>query len=81
MRDRLDTAVSATEEKSLTAEAKIRLGLESKQASVADLIGLTMSRNLDTSEERKDELRRIAEKIKMYRNRPVVDYVTKHIAL
>lgn len=72
MRDALDTAVCVTVEKSLTAEAKIRLGLDQQQASVASLIALMMSRYMDNSEERQDELLRVAEKIKMYKNRAVV---------
>lgn len=68
MRGQMDTAVSVAAEKSLTAEANIHLGIEQKQVFVDGLIALMIGRYMDWREERQDERRRIAEKIKMYKN-------------
>lgn len=81
MCNRLGTAVSVNVEKSLTAEAKIMLGLDQQHASVADLIAVMLIRCMDKSEELQYELRRVAEKIKIYKKCSLVEYVTKHRAL
>lgn len=78
MRNSLDTAVSVTAENYLTAEAKLRLGLDQQQASVADLIALILGRYMGKSEERQDQLRRVAENIKKCHNSSAIEYATKH---
>lgn len=73
MRERLEAAVMTNAEKSLNTEAITRLRLDQTQVSVADLIMLMLDRYMDKSDERQDELRRVAEKIKMRRNRSVIE--------
>lgn len=78
MSESLEAAVITTAQKYLTPEARTRMGLDQTQVSVADLIFLMLGRYMDRSDERQDELRRVADKIKMRRNRSVIAYVTKH---
>lgn len=80
MRDSLDKAVSVRAEKSLTAEAKIRLGIDQHTVSEAELIAIMLGRYRYKSEERKGELGIVAKKIEMYRTWSVVEYLTKHRA-
>lgn len=54
------------------------MGLDQAQVYVAALIVLMLGRYMNKSDERQDELRRVADKIKMRHNRSVVEYVTKN---
>lgn len=60
MRNNLEVAVVTMVEKYLTTEAKTRLGFDHSQVSVEDLLKLVNGSYMDKSEERKDELRRVA---------------------
>lgn len=63
MRKELEAAVMKTGKKSLPTEVKTRWRLDQKQVSVAALIVLILGRDMDKSDERQEELRRVADKI------------------
>lgn len=78
MRDSLDAAVMSVAVASLTQEDSVRLAIDRDNYEVGELMEAVIAKYLDTSAERQDELRQIASKIQMRRNRSAVEYVNKH---
>lgn len=78
IRGMLDAAVTWVAEDALPIEVKVRLGVYSKQMTTAQLLEEFDKKYIDRSETRQDELRAVASKIKMRKNRTILDYVTKH---
>lgn len=76
MREKLDAAVSSMDEIALTAHVKEKLGVDDKKLTLDQLMTLVDDNYLDKSESRQEELGTAARIIKMYRNRPVEDYIT-----
>lgn len=78
LRDMLDAAVTLVAEKTLPIDAKVRLGVHHKSYSINQLLEEFTVKLIDRSGTRQDELRTIATKIKMRRNRDIAEYITKH---
>lgn len=66
---------------SISIDMRARLPAGLKAMTVKPILEAFEDKFIDTNEERQDELREVAPKMKMTRNRSVADYINKHINL
>lgn len=81
MRDSSDAAVFPVTKSSLTQEACFRLQIDQKNYKVGEIMYTVIEKCMETSVERQDELQKVANKLKMLRNRTFVKLVNKYRVL
>lgn len=81
LRDMLDASVTLVAEKALTIDAKVHLKVQHKSFPISQLLEKYTEVLMDQSGTQQDEIRAIATKIKMRKNREIAEYITKHSIL
>lgn len=81
MRKQAEAATRSTILATIPADTDARLGADIALLTVKRMLETIERKFIDKREERQEELRNAAKKIKMHRNRTVADYIHKHIIL
>lgn len=78
MPENLNTAFTAVAERVLPAQIKAGLGFDDRRLSLEQVMTVVDECYVDKSSSIQEELWEAARKIRMYKNRTVQDYITKH---